>query len=414
MLSLLLAAALGNVVTLDATTESLVVTTSAAVNTDYTVSYVDNASGTITPGSSHGQITTATDTTILAAPGASTQRAVTAVSLCNVGSAAQTVTVKHSTSGTLRTVSTAALARSECLTASNDGGWMARTNNGSQRLVSTPRGFDGKTLYFSKIGTAPDAVAYWYGYLKDTGSPGAWVPGTPGINGTVTDCSTAAGASPLGAPVLPNPASGGWYLTRWGVTANVADTYRLIDTLWYNTGLVVTTTTAQAITTPTWPARDENGGTTGEGLQVALYFTTAATNAAVINTSTISYTNTQGTAGRTGTLNNTAGFMIPATPVVGTWVEFQLAAGDTGIQSIQSVTLATSLVTGAVSLIVHRHVQTDGVPAANSPSGSLVSRSQLTPGVRLFNGACLGIVRIGSTSTGAASIYGGVAEVMEN
>ena len=148
-------------------------------------------------------------------------------------------------------------------------------------------------------------------------------------------------------------------------------------------------------------------------MSVALYFTTASTNAAVISNSTISYTNTQGTAGRTATLQAVVGFQIPATPVIHTWVEFGLQAGDTGIQSIQSVTLGTSLVTGAVSLIVHRHVQTEGVSPSNGPSGSLVSRPVPNPGVRLYSGACLGLVRVGSTSTTAAGIYGGVAEVMD-
>lgn len=412
MLSLLIAATLNNVITLDATTESLEVATSSTASTDYAVSYVDLSAGTPTPGSAHGNIASITTTTALAAPASSTQRAVTAVSFCNVGTASQGLTVKHDTSGTERTIARASLGPGECLRASNDGSWLVTTVTGSVRKTDNPRGFDGKTLYMAKVGTASDAAGYWTAYLGLAGTPGAWVPGTPGLNGANTDCSTAAGASVMGAPVLPTPTSG-WWLTRYGVTAAVGDTYRLIDTLWYNTGLVVTTTTAQAITTPTWPARDENGGTTGEGLSVALYFTTASTNAAVISNSTISYTNTQGTAGRTATLQAVVGFQIPATPVIHTWVEFGLQAGDTGIQSIQSVTLGTSLVTGAVSLIVHRHVQTEGVSLSNGPSGSLVSRPVPNPGVRLYSGACLGLVRVGSTSTTAAGIYGGVAEVMD-
>lgn len=412
MLSLVLALSLGNVVTLDATTESLEVATSSTSSTDYVVSYVDNASGALTPGSAHGNITTATTTTVLAAPAASTQRAVTAVSVCNVGAAAQALTVKHDTSGTERTLARASIGAGECLRADNNGAWTVATVTGLVRTVDSTAGFGGKTLYLAKIGTASDAAGYWTSYLGLAGTPGAWVPGTPGLNGAVTDCSTAAGASTMGAPMLPTPSSG-WYVTRFGVTAAVVDTYRLIDTLWYNTGLVVTTTTAQAITSPTWPARDENGGTTGEGLSVALYFTTAATNAATISNSTISYTNTQGTAGRTASLRAVVGFMIPATPVVHTWVEFGLQAGDTGIQSIQSVTLGTSLVTGSVSLVVYRHVQSEGVSLANGPSGSLVVRPVPQPGVRLYSGACLSLVRVGSTATTAAGIYGGVVEVMD-
>ena len=67
MLSLLIAATLNNVITLDATTESLEVATSSTASTDYAVSYVDLSAGTPTPGSAHGNIASITTTTALAA-----------------------------------------------------------------------------------------------------------------------------------------------------------------------------------------------------------------------------------------------------------------------------------------------------------------------------------------------------------
>lgn len=106
--------ALANVVTLDATTETLELETSSASSTDYAVSWMDNASGTLTPGSTTGNVASATDTTIVAAPGASTQRAITVVKVCNAGSTAQTVRLLHDTSGTERMLSRAVLAASEC------------------------------------------------------------------------------------------------------------------------------------------------------------------------------------------------------------------------------------------------------------------------------------------------------------
>lgn len=417
MLALLAALALGNVVTLDATTETLEVTTSAAVNTDYTVSFVDNASGTLTPGSSHGQVTTATTTAILAAPGASTQRAVTAISLCNVGAASQSVVLKHDTSGTERVVGRASLAPNECAAWDNSGAARVLSASGAQRVQSDEPGFNGLALSFALTATATDAIGYSYAYAKDTGTPGAWSPGTPGLNGVVTACDVAGtagsgGAVSLGTHVLSDPSTGGWYLTRFGLTAAVANTYALLDVLWYNTGLVVTTTTAQAITTPTFPARDLNGSTNGEGLQIALLTTTANTNAAVISNTTVSYTNSAGTAGRTATFFAAVGFQAPATPVVGTWMPFQLQAGDTGVRSIQSVTLGTSYGAGALTLVVYRVLAVEGVPAANLPSGSLVSRATTNPGVRVWNDSCFWRVTMGSTATTAPSIYGGLIELM--
>lgn len=134
----------------------------------------------------------------------------------------------------------------------------------------------------------------------------------------------------------------------------------------------------------------------------------ASTNAAVINTSTISYTNSDGTAGRTATLENVVGMMIPATPVIGTLVWFKLAAGDKGVRSIQSVTLATSLVTGSVSLLVARWMPTIGCTVAGL---SAAMGGVDNPGVRLYTGTCLlhGYRAAATTAT----VVGGSLTVME-
>ncbi len=65
----------------------------------------------------------------------------------------------------------------------------------------------------------------------------------------------------------------------------------LLDYLWINTGLVVTTLTAQAITPVSLPARDMFETTNGDGVIAGILVTTATTNAAVIANTTISYTN---------------------------------------------------------------------------------------------------------------------------
>jgi hypothetical protein len=123
----------------------------------------------------------------------------------------------------------------------------------------------------------------------------------------------------------------------------------LIDLMWINTGLVVTTITAQAITPVALPARDATGTTNGDDVQFGVLVTTATTNAAAITNMTISYTNQAGTAGKVGTISS-----FPATAVAGTLVPFQLATGDTGIRSVQSITLGTTLTAGAISLIGYR------------------------------------------------------------
>lgn len=413
MLALLAALALGNVVTLDATTESLEVTTSAAVNLDYAVSYVDNASGTITPGSSHGQVATATTTAVLAAPGSSTQRAVTAVSLCNVGSASQTVVVKHDTSGTERVIARASLAASECFSAANDGTWQVLGSNGVAKVTAQPSVIDGRPYVWTKSATATDTAGYSYAYFKDTGMPGAFSVGTPGLNGVATDCSVVGtagtgGALTVGAPLLTNASSGALYLRSVTATAAAIGTYALIDVLWVNTGLVVTTTTAQAITTPTLPARDANGSTNGEAVGLALLTTTANTNAAVISNTTASYTDSDGNAGNTAVFFALAGFQAPATPVIGTWMPFQYAAGDRGIRALASITLGTSYGAGALSAVLYRTLATVGVTVANNPTTFV---PEVSP--RIYNGSCLAWVAIGNPATTAPALTSAVVQVVE-
>ena len=388
-------------ITLDATTKSLEITTSSTADTDYVVSWVDMTSSTFTPGDGSGTINTIGTTIIVAAPASSTQRGVKSISVFNRhATTAQTVTVKKDVSGTEYTLFKATLAAGESLQWTDGGEWCCFDASGDKK-VNSPivDGLSGRSLAFYKTGTGSDATAYWYSYWKDGGFPGAWSPGTPGINGRVTDGTSATdtGCLPIWTP------SSSLYLTDVFLTTTNLQTNMLADVVWVNTGIAVTTTTAQAITTPTFPARDLNGSTDGAGYMIGLVTTTANTNAATISNSTVTYTNSDGTGSRTATLTAVAGDMIPATPVIGTTVWFQLAAGDKGVRSIQSITLNTSLGGGAVSLIVARPIAFASPGVVNS--GSWVSYQ--SPGVRLFNGSCLHWFAK-TTTSGTATINGAV------
>jgi hypothetical protein len=179
------------------------------------------------------------------------------------------------------------------------------------------------------------------------------------------------------------------------------------DCLWVNSGIVVTTTTAQAIVSPTLPARDISGTTNGEGCMIGMLTTVANTNAAAIANATVSYTNSNGVAGRTATLSAIAGSQIPISPVIGTIVWFNLDAGDKGVRSIQSITLGTSLVAGSVSLMICRDIASIGPTVVNLP----VSRVLSNPGVRLWNGTCLLHCVLASSVT--ATFFNGELTVQE-
>ena len=118
---------------------------------------------------------------------------------------------------------------------------------------------------------------------------------------------------------------------------------------------------------------------------IALLFTAASTLAAAGSNLTVRYTNSKGVANRTATLSAIAGSQVPATPVIGTIVWFNLQAGDTGVQSIQGITLGTSMLTGSISLMITRDIVTIGTSIPNVS----VPKNIASPGIRLYNNTCL-------------------------
>ena len=251
------------------------VTSAAATTIEVHTSYVDVNGTTITPGRTNTRITTATTTTIVASPAASTQRNVKAIYVTNnsVGTSC-VVGVEHFDGTNSVELMQFVLLPGENMGYREDGSWVHRDQNGAEYPAAGLGNYGGKSIPFMKTSTATDVAGCWYCTSKDAGYPGAWAVGTPGVNGRVTDGTTAAD---YGCIPIPNAATGGNYLTALEMASSVNHTNDFFDCLWVNSGLVVTTTTAQAITTPTLPARDVNGTTNGEGCTIALLITAAST-----------------------------------------------------------------------------------------------------------------------------------------
>jgi hypothetical protein len=386
---------------LTATTHALELQTSSSASTDWTCSYVDMDASATTPASAQGNVASATTTTIAAAPASSTQRQIKHISVRNKGTVAQTITLKKDVSATEYTIFTATLGAGEGAEYTDGKGWASFDAQGRSKTVEpdTTSQSGSRALNMQKTGTAAEAASYWYSFWKDNGTPGAWSPGTPGVDGRITDGTDAAdvGCLPIWTP------DGALFLESATLTVNSTCFPVLFDVLWVNTGLSVTTTGAQAISSPTLPARDDNGTTNGEGCMIGLVWTAASTNAGVINTSTVTYTNSDGVGSRTATLVAVVGEQIPATPVIGTTVWFRLDAGDRGVQSIQSISLGTSLVTGSVSLIIARPVASWAVSLANIGFTNVYQ----SPGLRLWNGTC-GLMfhrAVGTTAIALFSVF---------
>ena len=393
-------------INLTSTSDLIRVTTSAASQIEVHASYVDFNGTAVTPGRTNTPyITTATTTTVVPSPGSGVQRNIKHLNITNDhASVACVITVEHTDGTTAEELISVTLLSGENMVLGEDGRWTHYDANGAVYPPAGKGAYDGYPVVFMKSGTAADTIGYWYCTSKDAGFPGAWSPGTPGINGRVTDGTTSGD---FGSIPIKNPATGSNYLTELTMGASVSHSHLFFDVLWVNSGIVVTTTTAQSITTPTLPARDVNGTTNGEGCMIAMLTTTANTNAAVISNSTVSYTNSDGTSGRTATLTAIAGSQIPATPVVGTIVWFNLQAGDRGVRSIESITLGTSLGAGAVSLMICRDLANIGTSLVNVQ----FTRKLSEPGVRLYNGTCMLHCVLASATT--ATFFNGEVVIQE-
>lgn len=189
-----------------------------------------------------------------------------------------------------------------------------------------------------------EAVGEMFSPFFTAGMPGAAAAPT-GLNGTAL--TTYAGQIPVPAAVSGEAIYLADLAAQQG--GNVAGIW-LCDRLWHNGSIVVTTTGAQAITHPGLPARDRSGTTLGDGVEIGLEVSTATTNAGT-TAPTISYTDSAGVAGNTGTIPT-----FPITAVAGQFSVFSLAAGDTGVRTVESLSLNTSLVTGTVHLVMFRRL----------------------------------------------------------
>lgn len=215
-------------------------------------------------------------------------------------------------------------------------------------IIGTPALF-GKDAVTGEAAGIPHTNWYQAGFTPAGSAP------TGALNGAVLS-GTVTGAIPIPAAVSGEQI----YLERWSAlhTGNIG-MVRLIDRLWGNVP-VVTTATIQALTSPAWPARDTAASISGAGVYLALECSSATGNAGAITNTTVSYTNSASVSGRTATLAS-----FPATAVAGTQVPFTLAAGDIGVKSVQSVTLGTSYVSGAIHLVAYRVIADLPTPNTN-------------------------------------------------
>lgn len=192
-------------------------------------------------------------------------------------------------------------------------------------------------------------------------------PGNTTTGAVPTSATTGAAAFDVGLGGTTNRLVRATSYCEYGI---------LYDRVWHAGGF---TPAAQSYSAAGWTGTTVvNRPSSGEGLE--LYAAISAATGAVTFNLTISYTNSAGTSGR----STTAGFLASAP--LARCIRFPLAAGDTGIRSIQDITCSAAT-TGSFVVFIAR-------PLALLPTQSVgVSRIDLIrSAVDIPSNACLSIL----------------------
>ena len=224
-------------------------------------------------------------------------------------------------------------------------------------------------------------------------------PGAGAFDTTLIGVALSSSSAQVNGQIpFTDPGSGNTYLSRLQAAATIGGTLLLCDRLWHNGGFTITLATAQTVNSAAFPARDVNGAVSGAGVLVGLEVSAACGAAAP--TLTLGYTNSAGSSGKTAT--NT--FATANSPAAGSFFPFGLAAGDQGIQSIQSLTLSVSWVSGTINLVAYRVLAALELPSNLTPNAI----DALTSGFpRMFNGTVPFLIFIPNATT-ASNISGQV------
>ena len=194
------------------------------------------------------------------------------------------------------------------------------------------------------------------------------------------------------------------------VATAVPSIIEVVDVLGYYPLTTTTVTTAQTLNnTVTLPRYTDGAG-------VRAYVVAVGTMGAGTPNISISYTNQAGTAGRTMPVTVSAvttavqSHIVHSDPSAGKYFPYlPLASGDTGIRSIQSVTLSATMTSGSLAIVLCK-------PLASIPittAGIMAERNLMTqlPSLpRVVDGANLNLLFVTAAATAAATPFIGYGE----
>jgi hypothetical protein len=172
---------------LTSTSDKLQLITTATANTDVHASWVDNASGTITPGrTDSNNIVTATTTDIVGSPGASTQRAVKTFTIRNKhASTSQTITVVHTDGAVTMELIKCTLLAGEELHYQTGQGFLGYDTSGGIKQAGRSGRYLRTTLLSSgtQFTTGPDTNSIFVRMVGGGAQGGGCTVGSASISG---------------------------------------------------------------------------------------------------------------------------------------------------------------------------------------------------------------------------------------
>lgn len=249
-----------------------------------------------------------------------------------------------------------------------------------------------QNIPYRKTATRTTVANVWFSLFDIAGDPGA---------GTLAGTSTAAGVVPTdataGCPVIN--AFGGsatGYLSRVEFGSTVACRIRIFDLL-FKAGAYAFNAATTLSGQPSYSSRVP-GGTDFKGLEIWSETVTAYTGNQSL---AITYTDQDGNTGAT-----TGTVATGVAPTVGRCFQLPFAAGDSGVQKIESVT-GTVATVGTHNVLVLRPLWTGRVIAANM--GDLHDMIRVGLPQLFADSALYALYCCDSTSSGIPDIFMEVA-----
>jgi hypothetical protein len=260
---------------------------------------------------------------------------------------------------------------------------------------------------FNKItGGAAYAAGRWYDMSPLNGTPVANAWSGTALNAQVPSETTGFGLF-HGGNVSADTKHIINISAMSAVATAVPGVLMLVDMCLYYPGISMNSLSAQNLTNTSTLTRY----TDGAGLRA--YLVVQTTTSATAHSVAMSYTNQAGTSGRTlpVTVACTASAITPHITHAGTAANnygpfLPLASGDTGIRSVQSVTISAASGAGTAALVLCRPLATIPITTA-SVAAERDLMNQLPSMPRVFDGACLTWLYFAGAATAANTNFFG-------